>query len=104
VVPTDVASEGESVERLVIRSNYDKTAARYASDPAVQKALDGRQYAPTNDRHIVPPKTSLQMAETHGAFDELVIGNYARGPTSPTTLTSKHSMTAGLFVSQETAS
>jgi hypothetical protein len=74
VVPTDVASEGESVERLVIRSNYDKTAAQYASDPAVQKALDGRQYASTNDRHIVPPKTSLQMAETHGAFDRFIGG------------------------------
>jgi hypothetical protein len=74
VVPTDVASEGESVERLVIRSNYDKTAAQYASDPAVQKALDGRPYAPTNDRHIVPPKTSLQMAETHGAFDRFMGG------------------------------
>jgi hypothetical protein len=74
VVPTDVAGEGESVERLVIRSNYDKTAAQYASDPAVQKALDGRQYAPINDRHIAPPKTSLEMAETHGAFDRFIGG------------------------------
>jgi hypothetical protein len=74
VVPADVAGEGESVERLVIRSNYDKTAAQYASDPAVQKALDGRQYAPTNDRHIVPPKSSLEMAETHGAFDRFIGG------------------------------
>jgi hypothetical protein len=74
VVPMDVAGEGESVERLVIRSNYDKTAPQYVSDPAVQKALDGRQYAPTNDRHIVPPKTSLQMAETHGALDQCMGG------------------------------
>jgi hypothetical protein len=74
VVPTDVVGEGESVERLVIRSNFDKTAAQYANDPTVEKALDGRQYAPTNDRHIVPPKTSLQMAETHGAFDRFMGG------------------------------
>jgi hypothetical protein len=72
VVLTDVVSEGESVERLVIRSNYDETAAQYASDPTVQKTLDGRQYAPTNDRHMVPPKSSLQMAETHGIFDKFM--------------------------------
>ncbi|MBV8414638.1 MAG: hypothetical protein JO251_05440 [Verrucomicrobia bacterium] len=72
VVLTDVVSEGESLERLVIRSNYNETATQYASDPTVQKALDGRQYAPTNDRHMVPPKSSLQMAETHGVFDHFI--------------------------------
>jgi hypothetical protein len=72
VVLTDVVSEGESLERMVIRSNYDETAAQYASDPTVQKALDGRQYAPTNDRHMVPPKSSLQMAETQGVFDKFM--------------------------------
>jgi hypothetical protein len=72
VVPTDVMSEGESVERLVIRSNYDKTAVQYASDPTLRKALDGPQYTPTNDRHMVPPKSSLQMAEAHGVFDNFM--------------------------------
>jgi hypothetical protein len=44
-------TEGESVERLVIRSNYN-----------VPSGAD-------DERHIAPPKTAQQMAELHGAFD-----------------------------------
>ena len=47
----DDLTRGESIERMVIRSNYD---------------------LPTNDenqRHLVPPKTSQEMAELHGMFD-----------------------------------
>lgn len=42
---------GESLARLVIRSNYD-TEIEEASE-----------------RHVAPPKTSQQLAETHGMFD-----------------------------------
>ncbi|HYG58984.1 MAG TPA: hypothetical protein VD902_13070, partial [Symbiobacteriaceae bacterium] len=42
---------GESVERLVIRSNYDTPAGG------------------VNERHVAPPRVSQIMAETHGMFD-----------------------------------
>ncbi|HWI65740.1 MAG TPA: hypothetical protein VNT75_28270 [Symbiobacteriaceae bacterium] len=44
-------TQGESVERMVIRSNYDRDA-------------DG-----PNDRHVTPPRVSQLFAETHGLFD-----------------------------------
>jgi hypothetical protein len=67
-------TEGESVEHLVIRSNYDQTTAEYVADPAVQAALQGKPhtYATESVRHIAPPKTSQLMAETHGMFDAAV--------------------------------
>jgi hypothetical protein len=45
-------TEGDSVEHLVIRSNYDQPIER------------------VTERHIVPPKTSQTMAESHGLFDD----------------------------------
>jgi hypothetical protein len=51
LVLQDDLTRGESIERMVIRSNYD---------------------SPTKDenqRHLVPPKTSQEMAELHGMFD-----------------------------------
>jgi hypothetical protein len=45
------ATQGESVERMVIRSNYDTPAAGVA------------------ERHVAPPRTSQLFAETHGLFD-----------------------------------
>ncbi|CAA9215086.1 MAG: hypothetical protein AVDCRST_MAG76-320 [uncultured Acidimicrobiales bacterium] len=61
IVPRAKFGEGESVERMVIRSDFDQTATQYA---AVNPA-----YQPSNDRHVVPPKTSQLLAETHGCFD-----------------------------------
>lgn len=60
IVPRSELTEGESVERMVIRSNYDQTTASWVA---------GTTYAETNDRHVVPPKTSQEMAEGHGALD-----------------------------------
>jgi hypothetical protein len=45
-------TEGESVERLVIRSNYDKDIEA------------------VTERHIVPPKSSQTLAEEHQLFDD----------------------------------
>ncbi|MDB5035135.1 MAG: hypothetical protein JWQ98_2376 [Chlorobi bacterium] len=59
--------EGESVEHVVIRSNYDKNTAAYASS---LNTLTGLEYDKQSSRHIVPPKTSQLMAETHSMFDE----------------------------------
>jgi len=54
-------SEGESLERLVIRSNFDQNAADYAAAHPV--------YQPENERHVLAPKAALQMIETHGLLD-----------------------------------
>ena len=56
LVPLQPYAEGESLHRLVIRSNWDEGAA----GPC--------------ERHAVPPKTSQFIAELHGAFDD-AIGN-----------------------------
>ncbi len=50
---------GEAAERMVIRTYHNE-----------------EDYPPTdetNERHVVPPKTSQLMAETHGAFDEFLM-------------------------------
>ncbi|MEP6569923.1 MAG: hypothetical protein ABJC10_09130 [Acidobacteriota bacterium] len=70
----DRVSDGESVERMVIRSNYDQTAADYIQLPQVKDAIKEKeyQYHEANERHVAPPKTSQQLAELHGKFDEFV--------------------------------
>jgi hypothetical protein len=68
----DRISEGESVERMVIRSNFQQTATQYlAGEPYATNVPteSGFAYAERNDRHFVPPKTSELMAEQHGAFE-----------------------------------
>lgn len=47
--------EGESLERVVVRSRFDDPAASIE--------------AQTSERHLVPPKTSQLMAEHHRRFD-----------------------------------
>ncbi|MCA1557416.1 MAG: hypothetical protein LC731_02620, partial [Acidobacteria bacterium] len=65
VVPRHKFTEGESVERMVIRSNYSQAAEDYVASPRVAAF----NYQPSNERHLVPPKTSQLMAETHGMFE-----------------------------------
>src|SRR5712692_7211189 len=74
LVLRDRVSGGESVERMVIRSNYDKKVEDYIAQPAVTSALAGKdyQYHKENERHIAPPKTSQQMAELHSKFDDFI--------------------------------
>jgi hypothetical protein len=55
VVPTGPRTPGEHLERIVIRSNYDIPD----SDPSILHSA----------RHIVPPVTSVEMADQHGALD-----------------------------------
>ncbi|MGA4837841.1 hypothetical protein [Streptomyces sp. G45] len=75
-------NEGESTERLVIRSTVtddgrDISPEEYAllrSDVPDHGADSGadhldRRYKPVAERHVAPPKTALQMAEEHGVFD-----------------------------------
>jgi hypothetical protein len=67
-------SEGESLERMVIRSNHDCGTAEYpATEPfataITAPASQDFEYPPVNERHVVPPKSSQQQCETHGLFD-----------------------------------
>jgi len=67
-------SEGESLERMVIRSNHDLGSEQYlASEPfntATQQQVSADfEYRVHNERHLVPPKASQQQCEQHGLFD-----------------------------------
>ena len=61
LVPRLEFTEGESLERLVIRSNFDQNTADYAAAHP--------PYLPANERHLAAPKAALQMVETHGLLD-----------------------------------
>ncbi len=54
-------SEGESLEHIVIRSNFNESSAK------------------SNKRHFFPAKTSQLMAETHGEFDKYIHSNIEEG-------------------------
>ncbi|HEV8065235.1 MAG TPA: hypothetical protein VGP46_10410, partial [Acidimicrobiales bacterium] len=56
VVPTAPRTPGEHLERLVIRSNYDIPD----SSPTIVHSA----------RHIVPPVSSVEMADQHGILDD----------------------------------
>lgn len=73
LVAREKFSEGESLARMVIRSNGDEgaqaCASRLMSVVASSRPEDPVIYTAANDRHIVPPKTSQITAEMHGMFD-----------------------------------
>lgn len=82
LMPNDVFHEGESLEHMTIRSNYNLSAEEWANKPYVTdlvKEIDakfkglnngfGYSYKAINERHVVPPKTSQHDAETHECFD-----------------------------------
>ncbi|UHL62676.1 hypothetical protein LSG25_11330 [Paralcaligenes sp. KSB-10] len=69
-------SEGESLERLVIRSNWDAGTSTYLGTAAFSAAIAlpasaDFEYGPISERHVVPPKSSQLQCETHGLFDAL---------------------------------
>ena len=70
-------SEGESLERMVVRSNWNAdatsylTTAAFAAARALPASVDF-EYGGTNERHFVPPKASQLQCEHHGAFDALM--------------------------------
>ena len=69
-------SEGESLERMVLRSNFDLSTRQYADEIAGSLARHYNspdfEYGPTADRHMVPPKASLQTCELHSVFDAAI--------------------------------
>ena len=68
-------SEGESLERMVIRSNFGQSTADYLAGPPYSTNVpddSGFAYSSVNERHLVPPKTSQLLAEQHGAFEAAI--------------------------------
>lgn len=73
-------SEGESLERAVIRSDVVANGSGYQSLSTAQyiaqgpyalndPLVSGFAYVDVNTRHVVPPKTSQTMVEQHGCLD-----------------------------------
>ncbi len=58
--------DGESLEHLVVRSNFDQSAEDYEND----HPLSNQIFDSTSTRHLLPPKNSQLMAESHGKFDK----------------------------------
>jgi len=75
-------SEGESLERLVLRSNYNANPKAYLSTPKFKAAIQlpasaDFEYVALNQRHVVPPKSSQLQCEQHGLFDKAFGGTAA---------------------------
>ncbi len=58
--------DGESLEHMVIRSNFDQSAEEYENN----HPLSNQIFEDASTRHLLPPKNSQLMAETHGKFDK----------------------------------
>ena len=66
-------TEGESVERLVIRSDKGVSSKGYARNLNIQQfAKVGTTYLATCERWLAPPKVTQMMAELHGMFDSIL--------------------------------
>lgn len=63
--------DGESLEHMVIRSNYDQSASDYENT----HPLSNQVFDETAIRHLLPPKNSQLMAECHGKFDKALGAN-----------------------------
>jgi hypothetical protein len=75
-------SEGESLERMVLRSNHNADPKAYLSTPPFKAAIQlpasaDFEYVALNQRHVVPPKSSQLQCEQHGLFDKAFGGTPA---------------------------
>lgn len=61
--------DGESMEHMVIRSNYNVSATDYENNNVGQVNGSSKKYPDRATRFIKAPRTSQQMAEVHGMFD-----------------------------------
>lgn len=66
VVLRQPTGAGEAIDRLVLRSEYDRTAEAYAA------ANPERGFTAITERHIAPPKAAQITAESHGRFDAAI--------------------------------
>jgi hypothetical protein len=71
LVPLERFTEGESLQRLVVRSRAGVSAEQEAAEltALVAAVRPEASYRTTCERHVVPPKTSLQSVERHGLLD-----------------------------------
>ena len=69
LVPRERFNEGESLERLVIRSRTGVGSAEEARALTALGGQAGPRYRPTSERHLAPPKPSQSMVETLGMLD-----------------------------------
>ncbi len=65
--------DGEFLERLVIRSNFDQTSNEYEST----HKINGKKFDNFSQRFLLPPKNSQLMAEIHGKFEQAFQNNPA---------------------------
>lgn len=64
VLPGTEFRQGESLERMVIRSNYNINSSDYENS-----LTSVHRRAPESIRHLLAPKQGQMMAEKHGKFD-----------------------------------
>lgn len=81
LVQQERLSEGEQLERMVVRSNLGKSAAEYLETQDFKDAIQDPAstdftYTATNARHVVPPKSSQQQCEMHALFDPYIGGDW----------------------------
>ncbi len=62
--------DGEFLESMVVRSNFDKSAQNYERENVTGQAFPGYSH-----RFLLPPKNSQLMAESHGMFEKAFEGN-----------------------------
>lgn len=65
--------DGEFLERMVIRSNFDSTPKEYEH----KFPVDSQVFDEYSQRYLLPPKNSQAMAETHGMFEKAFSNNPA---------------------------
>ena len=63
--------DGEFLEEIVIRSNFDLSVTEYEDNHMV----NGQKFDDYSQRYLLPPKNSQLMAETHGKFEEAFQNN-----------------------------
>lgn len=62
--------DGEFLESMVIRSNYDQSANDYEN-----LNLDEKDFPDYSQRYLLPPKNSQMIAEAHGKFEKAMGNN-----------------------------
>jgi len=65
--------DGEFLEHMVIRSNFDQTATQYEDS----HILNGKPLDEFSQRYLLPPKNSQLMAETHAKLEKAFEANPA---------------------------
>ena len=63
--------DGEFLERMVIRSNFDASTKEYENKFPVNHQV----FDEFSQRYLLPPKNSQAMAETHGMFEKAFSNN-----------------------------